>query len=68
MEFFLCGYVKNLIFKSPVDSEDDLTARIVKAAATITEQPGNFLVTRRYLKRHCRLSFEIYGRTFEHLL
>jgi hypothetical protein len=42
MEFFLCGHIKNLIFTSPVDSEDDLIARTFKAAATITQQPGNF--------------------------
>jgi hypothetical protein len=41
MEFFLCGQIKNSIFTSPVDSEDDLIARIVKAASTITQQPGN---------------------------
>jgi hypothetical protein len=40
MEFFLCGQIKNSIFTSPVDSEDDLIARIVKAAPTITQQPG----------------------------
>jgi len=34
MDFYLCGHIKTLIFMSPVDSKDDLIARIVKAAAT----------------------------------
>ena len=41
MDFFLCGHIKNLILTSPVDSENDLIARIVKAASIITQQPGN---------------------------
>jgi len=41
MEFFLGVQIRNLIFTSPCDSEDDLIARIVKAASTITQQPGN---------------------------
>jgi len=34
MDFFLWGHIEALIYMSPVDSEEDLIACIVKAAAT----------------------------------
>jgi len=40
MDFFPSGHIKALIYKSPVDSEEEFTARIVEAAATIRQQPG----------------------------
>jgi len=40
MDYFLWGRIKALIYTSPVDSEDDLIARIVEVAATITQQTG----------------------------
>jgi len=42
MDFFLWGHIKTSIFTSPVDSEDDLIARVVEAAATIRQQLGIF--------------------------
>jgi len=40
MDYFLWAHIKALIYLSPVDSADDLIARIVEATATITQQPG----------------------------
>jgi hypothetical protein len=34
LDLFLCGYIKALIFMSPTDIEEALTARIAEAAAT----------------------------------
>jgi len=34
MDFFLWGHIKALIYMLPVDSEEDLIAHIVEAAAT----------------------------------
>jgi hypothetical protein len=34
MDFFLCGHTKALIYTLPVDSEEDLIARIIETAAT----------------------------------
>jgi hypothetical protein len=42
MDFFLWGHIKALIYILPVDSEEDLIAHIVEAAATIRQQPGSF--------------------------
>jgi hypothetical protein len=45
MDFFLWGHIKALIYMLPVDSEEDLIAHIVEAAATIKQQPGIFECT-----------------------
>jgi len=42
LDLFLWGHIKALIYTSPVDSEEDLIACIVEAAATIRQQPGIF--------------------------
>jgi len=62
LDYFLWGYIKALINTSPVDSEDDLIARIVEAAAT-----WHFERTRQSLLRRCRLCIEVGDRTFENL-
>jgi len=68
MDFFLWSHNKALIYTSPVDSEEDYITRTVVAAATIRQQPGIFERPRQSLLRRCRLSIEVGGRTFEHLL
>ena len=37
LNFFLWGHIKTLIYTSPSDSEVDLIARIVEAAATLKQ-------------------------------
>jgi hypothetical protein len=59
---------KALIYTSPFDSEEDLIARIVEAAATIRQQPGIFECTSQTLLLRCRLRIEVGGRTCEYLL
>jgi len=68
MGFFLWDHIKALAYMLPVDSKEDLIARIVKAAATIRQQPGIFERTSQSVLRRCRLCFEVGGRTFEYLL
>jgi hypothetical protein len=48
MDFFLLGHIKALIYMLPVDSEEHLMARIIKAAATIRQQPGTFECTHQF--------------------
>jgi hypothetical protein len=50
----------------PVDSDDGIIARIVKAAQTIRQQTGIFVCSRHFLPRRCRLCIEVGVRTFEH--
>jgi hypothetical protein len=61
-------HIKALIYTSPVDSEEDLIARIVEAAATIRQQPGTFAHIELSVLCRCRLSIEVVGHTFEYLL
>jgi len=55
-----------LIFTLPVDSEEDLIACFIEAAATIRQQPGIF-ESQVNLLHHCWLRIEIGGCIFEHL-
>jgi len=40
--FFIWSHIKAEIYTSPVDAEEDFTARTVEAAATIRQQSGIF--------------------------
>jgi hypothetical protein len=44
-DFFLWDHNEELIYMSLVESQEDLIARIVEAAATIRKQPGMFECT-----------------------
>ena len=35
LDFFLCGYMKPMVYETDIDSEEDLIARIVSAAAKV---------------------------------
>ena len=68
MYFFLKGHIKALIYTLHVDSEEDLIARIVEAAATIRQHPDIFEHSCRSLLCSCQLCTEVSGHLFEHLL
>ena len=68
MDFIVWGHIKALIYMSPIDSEEDLIAFIVEAAATTSQQPGVIHPTRQSLLRRHQLCIEVSGHTFEHLL
>ena len=67
MDFFLWGHIKALIYTLPFDSEEDLSAGTIKAAATIRQQPGIFKCTHQSLLHQCwcRLCIKMGGRMFE---
>lgn len=68
LDFFLWGHMKNLVYATPVESEQDLVARIVAAAGEITDNPQIFEGVRQSLERRCRLCINQNGSHFEHLL
>ena len=68
LDFFLWGTMKDLVYATPVDSEEDLVARIVDAAALISERRGVFKAVRRSLHRRYVKCVEVRGNHFEHLL
>ncbi|GBN52916.1 hypothetical protein AVEN_10618-1 [Araneus ventricosus] len=65
---FLLGHMKSLVYEMPVDSAEDLVAKIVVAADKINTPPGIFERVRRSFLRRCELCNDQRGRHFEHLL
>lgn len=69
LDFFFWGHMKSLIYDDgPVDSAEDLVARISVAAATIREMPGVFANVRRSIHRRVQACVRVGGRNFEQFL
>lgn len=68
LDFFFWGHLKSLVYQTPVDTLEDLTARIVVASADIASTPGMFERVRQSFVRRCRLCNDLRGRTFEQFL
>jgi hypothetical protein len=68
IDVFLQAHITTLIYMLPIDSEEDLIARVVEAAATMGQQPGIFEHTRQSQLHRCWVSVEVSGCTFERLL
>lgn len=68
LDFFLWGHTKTLIYEIPIDTEEDLVARIIAAANHIQNIPEVFERVRQSMFRRCRLCVEVNGGRFEHLL
>lgn len=65
-DFFLWGYVKNIVFKSPPTTPENMKERIREAFRNISQQIL-FNVANNFKKR-VRLCLESDGRHFEHLI
>ena len=63
-DFFVWGYMKSMVYETDIDSEDDLVARIVSAAAEVKKTPGIF----GSMARRCTVCLDVNGRVFQHLL
>ncbi|GBO26380.1 hypothetical protein AVEN_212084-1 [Araneus ventricosus] len=59
LDYFLWGYVKSLVYETPVNSAEDLVALIVAAAGEVRDTPGIFANIRSSMRRRC----EAKGRT-----
>lgn len=68
LDFFLWGHLKSLVYESPIDSDEDLVARISVAAGTIRETPDMFENVRQSLYRRCNACITACGRSFEQFL
>jgi hypothetical protein len=66
LDFFLWGYVKNVVYRHPIDTEEKLRGRIQEAFATIT--PEMVTNSKRSLLRRARLCLQMNGGHFEHSL
>ena len=53
LDFFFWGYMKSMVYETDIDSEEDLAARIVSAAAEVRETPGIFGRVRQSMACRC---------------
>ena len=68
MDFFVWGEMRNLVYTTPVESEEDLVARIVAEAGAINDTPGVFARVRQKMIRQSQLCLNVNGGIFESLL
>ncbi|PSN32148.1 hypothetical protein C0J52_23854, partial [Blattella germanica] len=68
LDYFLWGYLKSLVFETPVETDMELIARVVAACDVIRNTPGIFVRVRQNLVRRCQACIEVGGRPFEQLL
>jgi hypothetical protein len=66
LDFFLWGHVKNVVYKQPIYTEEQLRGCIQEAFATITSEM--VINSKRSLLRWARLCLQMNGGHFEHLL
>ncbi|KAJ8962097.1 hypothetical protein NQ318_018051 [Aromia moschata] len=66
-DFYLWGHMKQLVYSEPVNSIEELTARIRVAAETIREDPTDFGRVRASLERRARDCIDNNGLQFQHL-
>lgn len=68
LDFFLWGHMKQLVYETVVETEEDLVARITVAADAIADMPGIFERTRQSMVRRCTACIQANGRAFEQFL
>jgi hypothetical protein len=68
LDFFLWGAMKALVYETPVDSEEDLVARIAVASGDIAEIPNVFESVKHSLQKRFEKCVEVHGGLFEQLL
>ena len=68
LDFFLWGHMKQLVYETVVETEEDLVARITVAASTIADMPGIFERTQQSMVRPCTACIQTNGRAFEQFL
>ncbi|PSN39575.1 hypothetical protein C0J52_21877 [Blattella germanica] len=67
-DFVLWGYVKVIVYSTPVESLNELTECIFATFDTIRENREIFQRIRQSIFRRCTLCNEVGGRHFENLL
>ncbi|GBN64717.1 hypothetical protein AVEN_201404-1 [Araneus ventricosus] len=68
LDYFLCGYVKSLVFETSVNSAEELIARIAAVTGEVRDTPGIFVDVRSSMRRRCEACITAQGRNFERLL
>ncbi|GFV56427.1 uncharacterized protein TNCV_1709771 [Trichonephila clavipes] len=68
LDYFFWGQMKSLVYETPVNSAEELVARISAAAGEIRNTLEMLSNVRRSMKRRCEARITCGGRQFEHLL
>ncbi|GFX07502.1 uncharacterized protein TNCV_5092161 [Trichonephila clavipes] len=68
LDYFFWGQMKSLVYETPVNSAEELVARISAAAGEIRNTLEMLSNVRRSMKRRCEACITCGGRQFEHLL
>jgi len=68
LDYFLWGYLKSHVYYTPVETVEELTAKIFEACELVQNTPGIFERVRQNMVRRCNACIEVEGRHFEHLL
>ncbi|GFX73605.1 uncharacterized protein TNCV_1263741 [Trichonephila clavipes] len=68
LDYFFWGQMKSLVYETPVNSAEELVARISAAAGEIRNTPEMLSNVRRSMKRTCEACITCGGRQFEYLL
>ncbi|KAJ4433896.1 hypothetical protein ANN_16209 [Periplaneta americana] len=68
LDFFLCGDMKRLVYETPIDTAEDLVARVVEAAHVIRDNVGLFERCRHSIVRRYQLCNAFNERQFKHHL
>jgi hypothetical protein len=56
LDFFLWGQMKSVVYETPVESVEDLIARITAAAEYIQTMPGIFHTVNQNMLRRCNVT------------
>ncbi|GFU92497.1 uncharacterized protein TNCV_4794261 [Trichonephila clavipes] len=68
LDYFFWEQMKSLVYETPVNSAEELVARISAAAGEIRNTPEMLSNVRRSMKRRCEACITCGGRQFEYLL
>lgn len=68
MDFFVWGYLKSLVYSSPVETVEELEERVFHHCEVLRNNPEVFFRVRQSMMRRLRLCVETNGRHIEHLL
>ena len=68
LDFFLWGHMKSLIYETPVNSREDLVARIVAAAGEVQDKPDMLERVLHSIYRRYNTCVQVGGRSFEQFL
>jgi hypothetical protein len=68
LHFFLCGWMKNEVYKREVHTQDELVALILHAATRIKKREDQLRRKTRDLRTRVAKCTEVEGGILEHLL